>query len=148
MGHLSPNHQWDQCRHRLFPLNPVRARGTSISLRVLYRSLLLHKEAMVWAEAEDKAHKPRLQGFRGVSMPSHHRLSQLISRFYRLCLCYHTHHIFFVATSSVDVLGLELETLDEPLHVSSPLGTKVRIDKICRDCELEISGILLTMDLR
>ena len=31
--------------------------------------------------------------------------------------------------------------------MSSPLGTRVRIDQICRDCELEISGILLTMDL-
>ena len=29
-----------------------------------------------------------------------------------------------------------------------PLRTKVSIDKICRDCELEISGILLTVDLR
>ena len=54
----------------------------------------------------------------------------------------------FVATSSVDVLGLEVETLDESLHVSFPLRTKVRIDQICRDCELEISRILLTMDLR
>ena len=42
----------------------------------------------------------------------------------------------FVATSSVDVLGLEVETLGESFHVSSPLGTRVRIDKICRDCEL------------
>ena len=54
----------------------------------------------------------------------------------------------FVAASSVNVLGLEVETLDEPLHVSSPLGTRVRVDKICRDCELEISGILLKVDLR
>ena len=54
----------------------------------------------------------------------------------------------FVAASSMDVLGLEVETLDESLHVSSPLWTKVRIDQICRDCELEISGILLTVDLR
>ena len=46
------------------------------------------------------------------------------------------------------VLGLEVETLDEPLHVSSPLGTKARIGRICRGCELEISGILLTVDLR
>ena len=53
----------------------------------------------------------------------------------------------FVAASSVDVLGLEVETLDDPLHVSSPLGTRVRIDHICRDCELEISEILLTVDL-
>ena len=54
----------------------------------------------------------------------------------------------FVATSSVDLLGLEVETLDEPLYVSSPLGTKVRIDQICRDFELEILGILLTVDLQ
>ena len=54
----------------------------------------------------------------------------------------------FVAASSVDVLGLEVETLNESLHVSSPLGTRVRIDQICRDCELEILGIFLTVDLR
>ena len=54
----------------------------------------------------------------------------------------------FVAASSVDVFGLEVETLDEPLHVSSPLGTRVRIDQICRDYELEISGILLKVDLQ
>ena len=54
----------------------------------------------------------------------------------------------FVAASSVDVLGSKVETLDEPLHGSSPLGTRVRIDQICRDYELEILGILLTMDLR
>ena len=45
-------------------------------------------------------------------------------------------------------LGLEVETLEESLHVSSPLGIRVRIDQICRDYELEISGILLTVDLR
>ena len=38
-------------------------------------------------------------------------------------------------------------THQKPLHVSSPLGTRVSVDLICRDCELEISGILLTMDL-
>ena len=37
----------------------------------------------------------------------------------------------FIVASSVDVLGLEEETLDELLYVSSPLGTRVRIDKIC-----------------
>ena len=31
--------------------------------------------------------------------------------------------------------------------MSSPIGIRVRIDKICRDYELEISGILLTVDL-
>ena len=45
-------------------------------------------------------------------------------------------------------LGLEVETLEKPLHVSSLLGTRVSINQICRDCELEISRILLTVDLR
>ena len=41
-----------------------------------------------------------------------------------------------------------LETLEEPLYVSSPLGIRARIGMICRGCELEISGTLLTVDLR
>ena len=45
-------------------------------------------------------------------------------------------------------LGLEVEVLEEPLYVSSPLGIKERIGMIGRGCELEISGILLTVDLR
>ena len=34
----------------------------------------------------------------------------------------------FMAASSMDFLGLEVETLEEPLHVSSPLGARVRTD--------------------
>ena len=45
-------------------------------------------------------------------------------------------------------LGLEVETLENQLHVSSHLGTRVSVDLICRDYELEIFGILLTVDLR
>ena len=45
-------------------------------------------------------------------------------------------------------LGLEVETLEEPLHVSSPLGTRVNIYQICQGYELEISRILLTVDLK
>ena len=41
-----------------------------------------------------------------------------------------------------------LETLEEPLYVSSPLGIRARIRMICRGCELEISGTILIMDLR
>ena len=41
-----------------------------------------------------------------------------------------------------------LETLEEPLYVISPLGIRAKIGMICRGCELEISGTLLTMDLR
>ena len=48
----------------------------------------------------------------------------------------------------MNVLGLKVNLLGTPLHVSSPLGTRVRIDQICMDCELQISRILLTVDLR
>ena len=54
----------------------------------------------------------------------------------------------FIAASVVIKLGLEVETLEEPLYVSFPLGIRARIGMICRGCELEISGTLLTVDLR
>ena len=53
----------------------------------------------------------------------------------------------FVVASYVKDLGLEVKTLEESLHVSSPLGTMVRVDEICQDYELEILGVLLTVDL-
>ena len=52
------------------------------------------------------------------------------------------------AASVVIELGLEVETLEEPLYVSSPLGIRAIIGMICHGCELEISGTLLTVDLR
>ena len=45
-------------------------------------------------------------------------------------------------------LGLDVEALEEPLYVSSPLGIRVRIEVICCGCELDISRILLIVDLR
>ena len=54
----------------------------------------------------------------------------------------------FIAASVVIEVGLEVEALEEPLYVNSPLGIRERIGMICRGCELEISGILLTVDLR
>ena len=54
----------------------------------------------------------------------------------------------FIAASCVNVLGLKVESLEKPLHVSSLIGYRVRIDQICWDCELETLGILLTVDLR
>ena len=54
----------------------------------------------------------------------------------------------FIATSFVKDLGLNIETLEKSLHLSSPLGPRVSVDQIYRDCELEISRILLTEDLR
>ena len=54
----------------------------------------------------------------------------------------------FIAASVVRELVLDVETFEEPMFVSSPLGTWASIYLICRDCELEISWILLIVDLR
>ena len=65
----------------------------------------------------------------------------------RVLFDYGASHSFVVA-SYVKDLGLEAETLEKPLYVNPPLGTRVSVDLICRDCELEILRILLTVDLR
>ena len=154
MGHPSPNHQWDV--HRLswfFPTSPW-ARGTSISPRALHMPLVLHNQAE-WA----RAYKPGLQGPRGLSTPSHLGLSLHISMLFRVHF-YSISRLWervlfnsgasysFVAASCVKDLGLEVRPLEKPLHVSFPIGARVSVDKICWDYELEISGILLTVDLR
>ena len=54
----------------------------------------------------------------------------------------------FIDASIVIELGLEVEILDDSFYVSSPLGIRTRIGMICRGYELEISGALLTVDLR
>ena len=54
----------------------------------------------------------------------------------------------FIAASVVIELGLEVEALEEPLYMSSPLGIRARIGMICRGWELEIFGIVLKVDLR
>ena len=43
-------------------------------------------------------------------------------------------------------MGLEVGTLEKSLNVNSTLGTRVSVDQICQDCELEISEILLTVN--
>ena len=55
----------------------------------------------------------------------------------------------FIIASSVICLGLEVEASGKGIvWENSPLGSKVRVGQICRDCESEISGILLMVDLR
>ena len=72
----------------------------------------------------------------------------LLSRLWAIVLFDSSASHSFILASCVNVLGLKVESLGKPLHVSSPLGLRVRIDQICRDYELEISGILLMVDLR
>ena len=47
----------------------------------------------------------------------------------------------------MEALGLEVKTLEESLYVNSPLGTRMSVDQICRDCKVEILWILLIVDL-
>ena len=103
---------------------------------------------MAWVEVEDKAQRPGLWGPRGLSTPLHHKLRRHISRLWARILFDSSASHSFIAASCVKELGLEVENLEKPLHVSSPLGTRVRVDMICQDCELEISGILLIVNLR
>ena len=149
-------------RRNLFLLSPAWAKGTGISPRVLHKRLLLHRQARevrVWVEAKDKAYRLGLRRPRGVSTSLYHQLSQRTSQLYRVCFCYlaygqgyylilvHRIHSFITA-SCVRELGLEVETLENSSYVSSPLGTRVSVDLICRGYKLEISRILLTVDLR
>ena len=54
----------------------------------------------------------------------------------------------FIITSFVIGLGLEVEASGKAIvWENSPLGFRVRVGKICQDCESEISGILLMVDL-
>ena len=67
----------------MFLHSAIQAREASLSFRELHRHLLFHRQARetrVWVEAEDEAHRQGHQGSRGVSMPSHRRLSQRINR--------------------------------------------------------------------
>ena len=71
-----------------------------------------------------------------------YKIFRYVNSVSRLCLHFRD------AASVVIELDLEFEALEEPLYVSSPLGIRARIRMICHGCELEISGILLTVDLR
>ena len=63
----------------------------------------------------------------------------LLSRLWARVLFDSSASYSFIAASCVRELGLEVETLEKPLYVSSPLGTRVSVDLIFRGCELEIS---------
>ena len=71
-----------------------------------------------------------------------YKIFRYVNSVSRLCL-----HIRDAASVVIE-LSLEVEALEEPLYVSYPLGIRARIWMICRGCELEISGILLIVDLR
>ena len=44
----------------------------------------------------------------------------------------------FIATSFVSTLGLEMSPLDPPLYVHTPIGGRVLLDRVFRECDLTI----------
>ena len=58
-----------------------------------------------------------------------------------------TSHSFIVASCVIES-GLEVEAFRETRCGCSSLGGRVRVDRIGRDCELEISKILLMVEPR
>ena len=91
LGQRSPSQWWDRRGYSIFLHTLVQARGASISFRELHGHLLLHRQARqakLWAKAEVEAHRKGCKEFRGMSTPSHHRLSQRISQSYRVRFCY------------------------------------------------------------
>ena len=56
-----------------------------------------------------------------------------------------TSHSFIAASVVID-LGLEVEAFKKAMCRCSPLGCRVRVDRIDQDCELEISNIMFMVD--
>ncbi|XP_058219911.1 uncharacterized protein LOC131330379 [Rhododendron vialii] len=54
----------------------------------------------------------------------------------------------FISAACVSTLGLETELLGTTMHVTSPLGSKISMGLICKGCELEVSNLRLTFNLR
>ena len=67
--------------------------------------------------------------------PADHPVIQgmfLLSCLWARVLFYSSASHLFIAASVVVELGLEVETLEEPMYVSSPLGIRTRIGMICQ----------------
>ena len=54
--------------------------------------------------------------------------------------------MFIIVASCMIDLNLEVEAFKEAMYGCSFLGCRVRVGKMCRDRELEISEILLMVD--
>ena len=52
----------------------------------------------------------------------------------------------FIASSFVAALGLEASPLDPPLYVDTPIGGRVMLDRVCRECDLTIKERTFVFD--
>ncbi|XP_028070164.1 uncharacterized protein LOC114272644 [Camellia sinensis] len=56
--------------------------------------------------------------------------------------------LFFISSACAKSLGLVCEPLETALNVMSPMGGCVQISLICKDCNIGMSNLHLTCDLR
>ena len=52
----------------------------------------------------------------------------------------------FIATAFATALGLEMSQLDHPLYVDTPIGGRVLLDRVCRECDLTIEERTFVFD--
>ena len=103
----------------------------------------------MWVEVRYRVRRPGYQEPKGVSTPSCQSLSIQISWTYRVRFI--PAIIFascsFIVVSCVIGSSLEVKAFREVMGNSS-LGSRVRVDQMCRDLESGISVILLMVDHR
>lgn len=54
----------------------------------------------------------------------------------------------FISIACMNSLGLDTEPLGTTMQVTSPLRGKISVGLVCKGCEIEVSGPLITCDLR
>ena len=161
MGLLSPSHQWDMHRCNMFLLTPSASQMNQYQSQGAAQapsSTQMGQRGQSMGRGRGQGSQigtSRTQGHVYAIVPSIELADQptlqgmfLLSRLWARILFDSGASHSFIVVSCVRELGLEVETLKEPMHVSSPLWTRVSVDLICRGCELEISGIILIVDLR
>ena len=159
LGHLNPSYQWDVYKHSSFSPQRGPERPALVSGCCTSAFCYIDRPERPGCESRPRTgFRAKTSGTQGrvyAITPQIELVDQsviqcmfLLSRLWAKILFDSSASHSSITASSVDILGFEVETLEESLHVSSPLGIRVRIDHICRNCELEISGILLKVDLR
>ena len=106
----------------MFLLTPAQARGTGISFRVRHEHRVFHRQAkgaIGWVEVEGRVYRTHVYAVTPQIEIADQSMIQgtfLLFRLWtRVLFDSGASHSFIVA-SSVRVFGLEVETLDEPLH--------------------------------
>ena len=158
LGQRSPSQRWDRRGYSIFLHTSIQARGASISFRELHGTSSYTGRPKRPGYGPMQRTRPQagtsgVKGVYAITPPTESadqpviQGTSLLSRLWARVLFDSDVSHSFIAASVVIELGLEVEALEKPLYVSSPLGIRARIGMIFHGCKLEISGIQLTVDL-